>query len=209
MPTTFDDFEIVQGTPVEEPDAAPLLPLGSTGTVGALRTLTHPDSDGFPPIAYQRNPDITSNLLGEVVPTPIAATRRTLNTTIVTRFEGKLSDVVVEEVWQGSPNNRASMPTYFLKQLYNYLVNPPVLNPSAQTYIVWRPRDESDKAYNVELFALKVGGGNDQQVLFFKDFRLKTPSDIQNGLQGFDVSDTGLVDQPVTLSMHIVSEVAP
>ncbi len=208
MPTTFNDYGITLGAPVEETTQAPLLGVGATGEIGALRTLTHPLADSFPPIVYGVNPDLTSNLLNEALPMPIASTRRTIGTTLLTRFEAALDDVIVQETWEGAKLTKSAMPGYLLRLFYNYWLNPPELNPAAQTYIQWAPRDESDKVYNVQLVSLKVGTGDQNAAFNLKEVRFREPSAIDNGTYGWDVPFTGFIDQNVVLTMKVIGEAA-
>ena len=207
MAIGFSDFEIVLGVPISETEALPLLDVGGAGEVDALRTLTHPDSANFPPITYATNPDLTSNLLDQALPFPIASTKRTIGTTLVTRFTEGLADVIVEETWNGTFETKASMPGFFLRELYNYLVNPPAIEPTTQTFIQWAPRDAADKIYNVEFYAMKVGSGSGAAIFNLKEIRFETPPVIDNGLGQWDVPYTGMIDQTVTITMKIVSEV--
>jgi len=204
--TVSTDFEIALGAPAAAAASAPLLDVGGAGELGASQTLTHPLSASFPPIVFSVNPDSVSNFLDEVIPVPLASTKRTLGTTLVTRFEGQLDDMDCHLTWKGAKESVASMPSYLLRLFINYLVNPPALVPSAQTYIVWAPRDLSEKSYNVEFYKLQVGGGSTGKALDMKEIR--GPSDpIDNAFTGWDVDPTGYVDENVVLTFHIVSEV--
>ena len=204
MATSSSDFEILLGVPVAAAASAPILDIGGVGTIGALRTLTHPDSANFPPIVYSNNPDATSNLIDEVIPVPLASTKRTLGTTLVTRFEGQLDDVDCEESWAGTRDAKASMPGYLLRLFLNYLLNPPAIVPFAQEYLVWRPRDVTGIAYNVEFYRIKVGSGGAGKALNLKEVRANQDP-IDNGFSGWDVDPTGFIDEPVVLTFHIVS----
>ena len=42
---------------------------------------------------------------------------------------------------------------YFLRRLWEYFANPP-----ATGYITWNPKDRIDRAYNIEIEGLQVGG---------------------------------------------------
>jgi hypothetical protein len=208
VPTSFSDFEILAGTPAAAAASAPLLDVGGPGVDRlALQTLTHPLSAAFPPIVFLPNPFSVSNFMDEVIPTPLASTKRTLGTTLVVRHEGKLDDTDCHLVWPGTPGSAASMPSYLLREFINYLVNPPALEPAAQTYIVWAPRDLSLATYNVEFYKLQVGSGGQGRLLDFSETR--GPVDpISNGFNGWDVDPTGFIEEKVTLTLHIVSEVS-
>ena len=206
MVTVASDYEIALGVPAAAAVSAPLLDVGGPGVdMNALQTLTHPDSANFPPITFLPNPYSVSNFMDEVIPTPLASTKRTLGTTLVVRHEGQLDDTDCHLVWPGTPGSAASMPSYLLREFINYLVNPPALVPAAQTYIVWAPRDLSLVTYNVEFYKLQVGSGGQGKLLNFSETR--GPADpISNGFNGWDVDPTGFIEEKVTLTLHIVSE---
>ena len=206
MVTVSSDFEIALGSPAAAAASAPLLDVGGAGDIDALQTLTHPLSASFPPIVIPVQPDSVSNFMDEVIPAPIAATRRTLGTTMLIRHEGKLDDTDCELRWRGSKESVASLPSYVLRLFLNYLLNPPELNPSAQTYIVWAPRDISIKTYSVLFYKIAVGSGSKGKALDMREIR--GPDDpIDNAFTGWDVDPTGYIDENVTLTFKIVSEV--
>jgi len=206
MVTVSSDFEIALGAPAAAAASAPLLDVGGAGDIDALQTLTHPLSASFPPIVIPVQPDSVSNFMDEVIPVPLATTRRTLGTTMLIRHEGQLDDTDCELSWRGSKESVASLPSYVLRLFINYLLNPPALNPSAQTYIVWAPRDLSIKSYNVLFYKIAVGSGSKGKAMDMREIR--GPDDpIDNAFTGWDVDPTGYIDENVTLTFHIVSEV--
>lgn len=206
MASASSVFIIGLGTPTVVAPSLTIMSIGSEGELGALRTLTHPDSDHFAPFAYYRNPDFTSNLYNQVLTAPDARLQKTASSSVLIRQEGVLRDVTCEETWGAQQGRQASMPTFLFLQLYEYLVNPPEFDALAQTYIQWRPRDRSLLAYNVHLFKLIVGRGSKERVFTVKDIR-GAATGIASPLDTMDVSPTGLMDQAVTASLHIVSEV--
>lgn len=210
MPTSTRTIFIGQGTPTTSQPSLVLFDSGQSGVLGAMRILTHPDGTNFAPITYIKNPTRTFNLDNEVLPAPISDAVLTLGSRPVVRFERAIKDVVITEVWEGAEGRRASMPTFLFRQLYEYLRNPPVFDADAQTYITYQPRDLNAKTYNVQLFALRVGSGNDMdQVFDINDFRLPTGPEVQTPLDGMDVVPTGLISRSVEMRMRVVSEVTP
>lgn len=206
MVTVSSDYEISLGSPAAAAASAPLLDVGGAGDIDAMQTLTHPLSASFPPIVFPVQPESISNFLDEVIPAPIAATRRTLGTTMLIRHEGQLDDTDCELRWRGSKESVASLPSYVLRLFINYLLNPPALNPSAQTYIVWAPRDISIKSYKVLFYKIAVGSGSKGKAMDMREIR--GPDDpIDNAFTGWDVDPTGYIDENVTLTFKIVSEV--
>lgn len=208
MATSSRTVFIGQGVPSAAQDTLEIYPSGQSGTLGAKRILTHPDGVNFPPIVYYSNPTRTFNLDNEVLIPPAAESIETLTSQQVVRFQRVLQQVVASEVWEASEGRDAAMPTSQFRQLYEYLRNPPAYDPLAQTYVTWQPRDKSDLTYNVQLFALSVGGGNDRLSAFdVDDRRLPASPEIKNPLETMDVSPDGLLTRQVTLRLAIVSVV--
>lgn len=196
------------GTPTTASPTRVLFDSGQSGELGAQRILTHPDGTNFAPINYYKNPTRTFNLDNEILPAPIADAVLTLGSRPVVRFERALKDVIVTEVWEGGEGRQASMPTFLFRQLYEYLRNPPVFDPIAQTYITYQPRDRNTKTYNVQFYELRVGGGTGNDKVFdIDDFRLKAGAVIMNPLEDLDVSPTGLITRDVLVKLRVVSEV--
>lgn len=206
MATASSPLFIALGAPTVVPSTLTILSVGQDGDPAASGLLAHPDSANFPPIAYQFNPDFTSNLDNEVLTSPTGRVVKTGSSSKLIRNEGLLEDVVCEETWGAQEGRRASMPSFMFRQLYEYLINPPAFSAAAQTYIEWSPRYRSLATYNVELFQMKVGGGSGAQVFNVNELRgqvgpIASPFDL------LDVSPTGWIDQAVVVSMHIVSQV--
>ncbi len=206
MATSSRLFFIGLGIPTSTTSAVVIFESGEAGVVGARRILTHPDTQNFSPITYDRNPDRDFNLDTEVLPGVRGSAIDTLGARQVVRFEETIADVVVTEVWDGA-SGQASMLAFFFRQLYEYLRNPPVFNAITQTFITWQPRDKSTKTYNVQLFRLKVGSGSGTQTFNIRNFKLPTPATNANALMNLDVSPTGFILETVEVSLHVVSEV--
>ena len=204
MPTSTRTFFIGLGTPTVSSPSVTIFDSGQAGTLGAQRILTHPDNPTFAPITYYKNPTRTFNLDNTVLPSPTATAVKTLQGRQVIRFNGELEDVVVKEVWEADD---AAMPTSLFRQLYEYLVNPPVFDALAQTYITWQPRDRNTLTYNVQLVRLTVGIGSGDDIFDVDDFRLATPPEISHALESLDVQPDGLITRDVTMTLRIVSEV--
>ena len=208
MATSTRTIFIGAGSPTTVSSTVTIFDSGQAGVLGSKRILTHPDGSNFSAITYYRNPTRTFNLDNEVLKFPFSEAVLTLSSRPVVRFEGSIDDVVVEEVWEGAEGRKAAMPTSLFRQLYEYLINPPVFDPLAQTYITWAPRDRSAKTYNVQLYRLTVGSSSgDQRVFDVDDFRLPVPPEIQHPLMTMDVTPDGLLTRTVTMSLRIVSEV--
>ena len=196
-------FEIGLGTAAPEEDTRYLLGTLQTGTPGAKRRLVHPDSDNWPPISYQQNPDWDANIDNELVPVPVGGkTVLTAESTKVIRWARTDEDVIVRERWTGGAKE-ASMETWFFRLLIEYWLNPPAINPSAQTYIQWEPRDRNAYVYNVEIVSIQTGSGKGE--LSFTDL-VPYQGDIGGGMQDSDVPGSGILLEPVELVMKIVSQ---
>lgn len=205
MATSSTIYVIQQGQPTVVQPTLQLLGVGSAGDLDAKRILTHPENTVFAPIAYWSQPDKTFNLDNDILRQPISTVQRTLDSSKLVRFERVLQDIVVVEVWEAQEGGRAAMPTFQFRQFYEYLVNPPEFNPTDQQYIMWEPRNRTDKAYLVELFKLAVGS----EEFVVTDRRTGGGSVIQTPLDSLDVTPTGLLDQTVRMSMRIIAEVTP
>ena len=102
MATGRKVYTIQQGTPITASTGITFLGIGSDGTLGAKRILTHPTST-LAPITYFSNPKRTINLDNDVLTTPNASVVRALTGSKVLRFEQTIADVVVQELWPGYP----------------------------------------------------------------------------------------------------------
>jgi hypothetical protein len=207
MPTASSQLIIGLGAPTVAVSSLTILSVGQDGDPSARGLLTHPDSFNFAPIAYYKNPDFTSNLDNAVLTAPDVRMVKTSSSSKLIRNEGLLVDVVCEETWGAQEGSRASMPTFLFRQLYEYLRNPPVFDATQQTFITWAPRYRSLLSYNVHVFQMKVGAGSGAAVFNVREYRGQV-GPIASPFEGMDVSPTGLMDQPVTLSLHVVSEAA-
>jgi len=207
-------FTIGLGTPAASATLT-LIGTASAGTAGAPGTLTHPDSTNLPAITYEVNPDRVFNLDNEVLKSQYSSTILTLADRKLVQFSGNLSDMLVTEVWIGS-GGKAAMTASFFRQLYEYYVNPPDFDASAQEYIEWAPAYRSTKVYQVQIVELSVGGGPgaDPSQRFDVSDQI-IPGGRENGgdtMHGIDAIlpsgvRAGLVDQSVSLQMKIIAEV--
>lgn len=195
------------GTPTVVSSTVTLLDSGTAGTLGALRTLVHPDGTNFSPITYYLNPSRSINVDAEVLPHVIGSAPLTLTGRKTVRFQLATTDVVVTEIWEGAEGRRASMPYFLWRQLLEYLLNPPAFDAVAQTYIQWSPRDVSARTYNVEIIDLRVGGNTSGDDAFDINPWRANSGPIRNPLESMDVSPTALLDRDVRLRMKIVGEV--
>lgn len=206
-------YQINLGSPTVTEDTTVLLGTGSSGTVGAKRVLVHPDAVNFPPITYYLNPHRSINLDNTVLPSPLVEAVRTAGTTQLSRSEREVDDVVITEIWQATPQ-RASMPTFLFRLLYEYHLNPPPFNtdPAQQTYITWSPRDRAltaggdPRVFNIETVSLTVGGGGVNQEFDVRDIRAEGDV-IKSAFDDLDATPSGVLDRTVTFRFRIVSEV--
>ncbi len=207
MATSTRTIFVGLGIPVTTTLEPILFESGQSGTLGAKRILTHPLGATFAKITYYKNPTRNFNLDNEVLLPPTSDTVKTIGSRQVIRFENELDDMIVTEIWEGSEGRLAAMPTFMFRQLYEYLINPPVFSSTAQTFITWEPRDKSTKKYNVQLYQLRVGAGsNEEQIFDIDDHRLPDSVEIQHPLESFDVTPTGLITRNVEVKLRIVSE---
>ncbi len=210
MPSSHRIYEIFEGLETVESVSLVLVGTGPAGDPASRRRLVHPDSASFPPLVYVSNPDRTTNLDNVVLPAPLVTAALTMTSTRVTRFERRLEDVLCTEVWTVD-GGKASMTAQQFRALYELFLNPPALDPVDPVYVVWEPRDRSDRSYEVELVSLSVGGSD---VVSPFDVR---PVYASGGLYGggdvaapMDLDDTvrtGLLDREVRLVLRVVAEV--
>lgn len=194
MATVTNQYFIGLGTPTETVESFEVVETGATGTPGALRTLTHPDSANSPTVTYFRNPDRTINFLSQPLKVPTATTRRTLGTTLPLVESSDIDDVRVTERWEGS-NNRAAMPASFFKLLFEQVINIPTTG-----FVIWNPLDlvSDGTQYNVVLLDLRVGGSS---------LNLDVKELGADQLAGLDNVPTGVIDRTVELDFLIRSVV--
>ncbi len=197
MATEEGSWEIFAGESQTLETTVVIIDAASTGTPGALRTLTHPDTGNFPITTYNRNPDRTINFDQVPLAPPISEDFLTLGTTQVFVQPTEIDDVIVTERWEGAAT-RASMTASQFRRLYELVINkPPFAAP--EVFIQWAPADRTDKVYNVILMDIRVGGGSRE--LDVKEVGLFAAGSV-------DAVATGLLDRAVELDLKIVSEVA-
>ena len=201
---TYRIYQVQQGVPVEAVSTVQLLSVGEPGTVGALRRLVHPDGATFPPITYYTNPTRTFNFAVDALRHPIVNVARTLSSSKTIRFEEVVEDVIVTEVWE--PLGGLSTPFFMFAFLYEYLNNPPALDIVNQQYIIWEPRDETTDTYYVELIGVQLGSGNPGKYSI-RHHRASGGTVIDTPTDTMDVSPTTLLDQPMSVTMRIISKV--
>lgn len=205
MASNSSFIPIALGVPTVVASTITIISVGQDGTPSAKGLLTHPDTANFVPISYSRNPDFTTNLDNNVLTAPDATVVKTSTSSKLIRTEGVLEDVVCEEAWGAQPGSRISMPTFFFRQLYEYLINPPAFDADNQTFIQWAPRYRSIRIYNVHLYKLIVGSGSGASIFTPHEYR-GIAGPIRSPFEDQDVNPTGFMDNAVTMHLHIVSE---
>ncbi len=209
-----------QGVPVVVEAFPIFIGTGSEGDPAACRRLVFPPglSPLLAPIVYATsgaglclNPTRTLNFDKSPLFHPITRVQQTIGSSRDLRFETKIEDVVVTEVWDGS-DAESSMPTSFFRLLYEYLINAPSFTDGQTNFIVWEPRDRTTTTYNVSLLSLIVGAGSGETRFDVVDLRdpggLTAGGTIANAVDGLNTLPTGLIDRQVTLRMRIISEAA-
>ncbi len=204
-------YQIQQGLPIVAAPTVQLLPSGVQGTRGALRRLVHPEDGDWPPIVYYRNPDRTYNFSTDVLRHPILQVVRTASSSKLIRFEEVTEDVIVTEAW--TARKGLSLPLFLVHQFYEYLNNPPAFHATAQEYIVWEPRDETDDSWYVQVIGCQAGGTGNSRFNMKRYYASGGPNDPQSPgpvdtpTDTMDVSPSPLIDQPVVLTMRIIGKV--
>ncbi len=201
-------FQILQGAATAAVSTQQLLTAGLTGTRGALRKLSHPDTINFPPLTYFRNPDRLLNYGNEVLRHPITDVERTLSSSKTVRFEQVDEDVVITETWNAQGG--VSLPLGFFNSLYELLVNPPVFSATAQTFIQWEPRDRSTEKWNVEFLEMQLGT---QRFAFDTRYLIAeggptdpgNPGTINTPTDTVESVASALFDQPLSLRFRLIS----
>jgi len=211
-----DSFIVIQqGVPVVAEDAIFFLGAGSTGDPAACRRLVFPSniSPLLAPIVYQMtdlgiclNPTRTLNLDNVVLPHPRTTVVRTIGGTRVIRTDDAVGDVVITEIWESQGGS--SMPTFFFRLFYEYLINAPPFDPTQIDFITWEPRDRSDRIYSVDLLSLSVGGEGESR-FDLSDILGRGGDEIANGTDFLNVISSGLVDRDVSLRFRIIADVTP
>lgn len=210
MASSSRTFEIFAGVPAEAVAEGVILGTGPAGTAGASRILVHPDGALVPPVVYSRNPDRTTNLDTQVLPSMIATSLLTLSSTRVVRFERGIEDTICVETWLAG-SGVASMTAVQFRLLYEVAANRPAFDPVAPVFVRWEPRDVSDRAYHVEILGLFVGSGRGSDAGFdVREVRdaggIFNGGDFMNALDSLEPVQTGVLDLPVFLAMRVVSE---
>ena len=173
-------FSILDSQVYTEEQKLILLP--ENNGLNVLRELHYPNSS-LPKLIYQQNPDKYDNFDSyPLTARPMVSTDQTIGGNITSRWTGYIGDRPVKEYWMGS-NNRSAMFLYFLRRLWEYYVNPPMVG-----YITWWPKDRTAEGYNVEIENLTVGGS-------------EISLDYIASLGGMTVGE-------VALTLRIISEVA-
>jgi hypothetical protein len=114
----------------------------------------------FAPIIYESNPDVYTNFdTSPLDKRPRAFATATLTDNVIMGWLGVNKDVAIEERWTGSAT-RSRMKMDMFLALKDYYENP----PTNGTYIVWEPRDRTNKTYNIviESLTLSVSGSAGQ-----------------------------------------------
>jgi hypothetical protein len=154
---------------------------------GTPRELDHPSSGSFPaPLVYDLNPQMWTGQLDQALEKPLYATTRTLEKTATVQYTKDITDIEVIETWMGG-GNRIAMSLSQFTCMYDYFNNPPDLR--LDQFVLWRPRDLSEKVYKVVLIGLTVGGNE-----HLRFDRLAAQGD-------------GWIHEEVQLTMKIIEEV--
>lgn len=148
--TTFTIAE----PPTEYIETADLILLPENAGVNAFRELRYP-GDILPPLVYEQNPDRWENFdTAPLTARPLLKADMTIEDTSLVSWPGYLKDRPVKEVWDGGGGGkRSGMEASFFRRLWEYFANPP-----AEGFITWNPKDRADKAYNIKIENLTVGG---------------------------------------------------
>jgi hypothetical protein len=175
--TVFTTATITAKRPIKDNDAGG----------GTPRELDHPVSGVYAsPLVYELNPQIWTGQLDEALTKPLYATTRTLEKTATVQHSKDITDIEVKEIWMGG-GNRIAMSLAQFTSIYDMFNNPP--NIQDQGFILWRPRDVSNKVYKVLMTNLTVGGN-----VNFQMDHLSRQGD-------------GWIHEQVELTMRIVEEV--
>lgn len=150
--TAQTTFTIVE-PPTAHSDETDMVLLPENSGTDALRELHYP-GDLLPPLIYEDFPDKVENF--DTVPLtarPLVKGDMTISDYQMVQWPGYGKDRPVRELWTPSDNQKSRMTAYFFRRLWEYFVNPP-----ADGYITWNPKDRADKAYNIVIESLSVGG---------------------------------------------------
>lgn len=142
-------FTIVTATAYPERVEVDILP-ENAGT-NVLRELHYPGTT-FPPLVYLKNPDHWTGFDTAPIKNPVLVSEKTLGGNKLARWKGYVGDNAVVETWRGD-SKLLSMTTDFLRRLLEFYLNPP-----ADGYIVWYPKDRTTQGYNIEIESITVNG---------------------------------------------------
>lgn len=81
----------------------------------------------------------------------------TLSSTVSTRHEGYIQDAEISEVWLADDISMNTAFFYYLKRIYSAIIN-------TGEYLVWYPKDKTDKAFCIQPLKLYAGDENNQAV---------------------------------------------
>lgn len=142
-------FTIAAAAAYEERAELVCLPENAGGN--ARRELHYPGNI-LPPLIYYRNPDKWTGFDTEPVAAPALTTEKTLGGNKLARWAGYVSDNAVTEIWRGD-NKTLAVTADFLRRLLEYYLNPP-----ANGYIAWYPKDRTMAGYWIEIEGVTVDG---------------------------------------------------
>ena len=203
--TNYKNYTINQGTPTVESAGVELLSAGVQGTPGALRRMTHPETD-IADLIYWGNPDQWTNMDNEALLHPITSTVQTLGGRVVNVFPQTIEDILVTEIWSGGAG-QGSIPGSFWRRLFNYVRN----RPNVGEYVTWEPRDINDRTFKVVLVSVIAGKSvRALEVVEVRDRGGKyNGGDVYNALDDIDgdLVQTGILATQVTLTMKLVADI--
>lgn len=217
---SFTIYPVQLGVATEVESTLVLLDNGIAGDPSAARRLVFPQtvSPFLAPLVYQIgaagwtfNPTRTYGFDTVPLVHPITSARRTLAGTRVVRFNEVAADIIITEVWE-APSG-LSAPISFFRRLYEYLVNTPTVAATGTDYVIWEPRDRTDRSWYVELLSLEVGSGGEGENRF-DAIELRDRGGITEGGSIANAIDdlapaggSGVLDREMRLRFKIVAEV--
>lgn len=152
--TSYTDFQVLEALEQLQEEAYDLvvLPEFVPGTV--TRRLVYP-GDVFPPLDYPDNPDLWTNFDSmPLTARPIIKTDLALRDTVSSIWSASIQDVAVTETWSGQ-EKISRMLLYFVRRFLEYYLNPP-----KSGYVIWEPRDLTDRRYYVVIENFTIDGTN-------------------------------------------------
>ena len=203
--SSYKNFFINEGTPTVVSAGVVLLSAGVQGTAGALRRMTHPETD-IADLIYWGNPDQWTNMDNDALLHPITSTVQTLGGRVVNVFPQTVADILVTETWSGGAG-QASMPGSFWRRLFNYVRN----RPNVDEYVTWEPRDINDRIFQVVL--VSVIAGRSVRALEAVEVRDRggkyDGGGVYNALDDIDgdLVQTGVLATQVTLTLKLVADI--